>query len=682
MHARGLRRGGRRSAARTSWERPSEVVEKILFQHEIFGHDRFMRAVHHRRDPARGDPSLDRAPRPRGRACRRSEREEARAPWYGVTALPCCGAQQTTMTMSQVDRLRSKKHAPPPAARPGARRTVPTRRPTTADPDRRPTSRATARRPGGAGSSTRRSRSASARTPRTRPTVTRSAPRAWRSTLSLGLRGPRLVRGRGRLARERRAAARRICPSRRSTAGCGSSHALAAMFAEGDLERAVELFDEAYELGKRVGDRDVQMLALSGKGRAFDQGRRDRRGPRACSTRRRASAMCGDLRAHSAGLVYCITISSCQDLGDYRRAAEWTEAANRWCDKLDVNGFPGRLPDPSRRGAPASRRLAGRGGPGGRRVRGAPRLRPHDHRGRPLRDRRDPPSSRRLRGRGGGVPHRRARWAASRSRASRSFGSPRARSTRPWPASRGRSRTRTIRSTALRSLPAQVEIAIAAGDLKTARAARRRGRADRRLVQDRQPARRRVRRHRPLRARSDPARREGLGRRPRGAPARRDEWQDVGAPYETARARMLLGTAYTTRGRRARRRRTSSRARSRPSSGSARRPDEARVKELLGRVETRRTFLFTDIVDSTKLLETLGDDKWKRLLARHDELVRERIVEAGGEVVKQTGDGFFASFENPKAAIDAAVAIQRALARRDRRAGRPHRRAFRRRVPH
>ncbi len=92
------------------------------------------------------------------------------------------------------------------------------------------------------------------------------------------------------------------------------------------------------------------------------------------------------------------------------------------------------------------------------------------------------------------------------------------------------------------------------------------------------------------------------------------------------------------------------------------RVDEARVKELLGRVEARRTFLFTDIVDSTKLLETLGDDKWKRLLARHNELVRECIAEAGGEVVKHTGDGFFASFENPKAAIDAAIAIQRALA--------------------
>src|SRR5262249_20119997 len=43
--------------------------------------------------------------------------------------------------------------------------------------------------------------------------------------------------------------------------------AMKAMFAEGDYERAITLLDEAYELGARVGDRDSQMLALSGKGR-------------------------------------------------------------------------------------------------------------------------------------------------------------------------------------------------------------------------------------------------------------------------------------------------------------------------------------------------------------------------------------------------------------------------------
>jgi class 3 adenylate cyclase len=89
--------------------------------------------------------------------------------------------------------------------------------------------------------------------------------------------------------------------------------------------------------------------------------------------------------------------------------------------------------------------------------------------------------------------------------------------------------------------------------------------------------------------------------------------------------------------------------------------DEQRVKELLGRQQARRTFVFTDIVGSTKLLETLGDVKWKKLLARHNELLRDRIVDSGGEVVQQTGDGFFAVFDSPKAAIEAAIAIQRAL---------------------
>jgi class 3 adenylate cyclase len=141
----------------------------------------------------------------------------------------------------------------------------------------------------------------------------------------------------------------------------------------------------------------------------------------------------------------------------------------------------------------------------------------------------------------------------------------------------------------------------------------------------------------------------------------RDEWQGIGAPYETARARAALGAAYRRGGDE-----HASTVELEAALATFERlgagPEAARLKELLGRTETRRTFLFTDIVDSTKLLETLGDDKWKRLLARHDEVVGDAITASGGEVVKRTGDGFFASFETPTAAIEAAVAIQRALA--------------------
>ena len=62
------------------------------------------------------------------------------------------------------------------------------------------------------------------------------------------------------------------------------------------------------------------------------------------------------------------------------------------------------------------------------------------------------------------------------------------------------------------------------------------------------------------------------------------------------------------------------------------------------------------------LLGTLGEDKWKRLLARHNELVRERIVRARRRGDQEHGRRRSSpSFDDPKAAIDAAVAIQRAL---------------------
>ena len=90
--------------------------------------------------------------------------------------------------------------------------------------------------------------------------------------------------------------------------------------------------------------------------------------------------------------------------------------------------------------------------------------------------------------------------------------------------------------------------------------------------------------------------------------------------------------------------------------------DVQRTMELLGEAAaTHRTFVFTDIVDSTKLLEALGQEKWKKLLDRHDALLTEAIRHQRGEVIKHTGDGFFAAFDAPASAVEAAVQIQRAL---------------------
>ncbi len=74
------------------------------------------------------------------------------------------------------------------------------------------------------------------------------------------------------------------------------------------------------------------------------------------------------------------------------------------------------------------------------------------------------------------------------------------------------------------------------------------------------------------------------------------------------------------------------------------------------------TFVFTDIVDSTRHLEHHGDANWQKLLRRHDELVRRSPPREGGTVVDHTGDGFFLAFPTADRAVAAAVAIQREAA--------------------
>ena len=74
-----------------------------------------------------------------------------------------------------------------------------------------------------------------------------------------------------------------------------------------------------------------------------------------------------------------------------------------------------------------------------------------------------------------------------------------------------------------------------------------------------------------------------------------------------------------------------------------------------------RVIMFTDIVDSTKLTQRLGDVGSMAVLHRHDLIVQNALDEYGGLRVKHTGDGAMASFQTVHAAIEAAKRIQRAV---------------------
>lgn len=436
------------------------------------------------------------------------------------------------------------------------------------------------------------------------------------------------------------------------------SRAFGMLFAEGALGPAGEAFEEAYALSQRFADPELEAMSLVGKGKILITTGEVEQGL-ALLDEATAAATGGGLRPFATGFIYCCTIESCQQVGDYRRAAEWTEAANRWCDGLDVSGMPGAC-----------------------RV----------HRASIMRLSGDWPKAeaqaltaceelsefnRFVTGFGyyeiGEIRRRRGDFAAAQE----AYGKADEWGHEPQPGlallrlAEGKVESavagiaRALEHVEdplqrLQLLPAQVEVALAAGDVEAARTAA--GDLERlvdtyKIGHSRAPAfdaAVHVAAGQIALADEDSAAAVGELR------AARQAWEEVGAPYEIAQARMLLGVAY--------RRQSDEHAAAAELEAAlgtfgrlGAKLDEERVKGLLGRVESRRTFLFTDIVDSTRLVATLGDERWRKLLARHDELVRQRILESGGEVIKHTGDGFFAAFDGPRPAVEAAIAIQRAL---------------------
>lgn len=88
------------------------------------------------------------------------------------------------------------------------------------------------------------------------------------------------------------------------------------------------------------------------------------------------------------------------------------------------------------------------------------------------------------------------------------------------------------------------------------------------------------------------------------------------------------------------------------------------VEEFLtGRKEASRvdrvlaTVLFTDIVGSTALASSLGDERWLDLLEEHNRIVRTQLERFRGREVKMTGDGCVATFDGPARAVACAVGI-------------------------
>jgi class 3 adenylate cyclase len=454
--------------------------------------------------------------------------------------------------------------------------------------------------------------------------------------------------------------------------------AIAAM--AGHTDESIAQATLAQEIAERLGIPDLRAYAMAGRAAALlakgevDEGL-------ALADDAATAAISGELQPDVAGGVFCAAIEACQAIGDIKRAIEWTEAQDRWCRREHINGFPGMCrifrsdvkrmhgawPEAEAEALQASVELRGYiPGAAGMALYqiGEIRLRRGDL----------PAAEEALLGAyglGQDTEPAQSLLRLAQGKTSAAVESIRRALNEPGrPSWRAPSDSAVYR---VGLLPAEVEILLAAGDIPGARAA-----ADELATL--------ADKFRTPLVMANAASSSGLVALAEGdaavaATGLREAiglWQGLDAPYEAAAARLALADAYRDGGQpdlgviEARTARDAfeqlgakldlRHAESVLASFSG--ADTAPIGMTTARVE--RVFMFTDIVDSTRLAETLGDEAWDGVIRIHDRTVRIAVAEQGGEEVKATGDGFFLAFADADLAIQAAIAIQRRLAEQRR----------------
>jgi class 3 adenylate cyclase len=432
----------------------------------------------------------------------------------------------------------------------------------------------------------------------------------------------------------------------------------------GDFEAAIEHYDRALKFAERTGDRDLQAMSLHDKGHALILLGRVAEGMPMIDEAM-ASVVGGQLEPHAAGYVYCGTIGVCAKLGDYGRAAEWTDATLRWCERQSVPAFPGvckvhqaelmRLRGAYEQAEELARRaceelplfnFVGGMGPAYFEI-GEVRRRMGDL---------EAAEEAYRRAHEYGMP---PQPGLSLLRLAQGNVEAAAAGIRQALTDAGGNRCMQVRLRA-----AQVEVAVAAGDLATAETGMA-GLEELVAGYDSQA----------LHALAGAAR--GTLRVAQGDPEsalpdlRRAQaaWRQIDAPYEVAELGLQLGRAHQAMGDEDSARMEARAARDAFERLGARAAAQ-RAAALLGELtpaggpaeRVGRTFMFTDIVRSTDLVGAIGDEAWEDLLRWHDATLRSLFAAHGGEVAHHTGDGFFVAFPDAGSAVRAGIAVQRALA--------------------
>lgn len=128
-------------------------------------------------------------------------------------------------------------------------------------------------------------------------------------------------------------AERLIDPNGQDCAECGYLRLLRifGLTAAGDHAAAQTVAEEVANIGDRFKDPDLSALGRSFEGRAMIRQSRLSEGLR-CLDEAMVAATSGELSPVVTGLIYCDAIAACQQIHALERAREWTMALSDWCD--------------------------------------------------------------------------------------------------------------------------------------------------------------------------------------------------------------------------------------------------------------------------------------------------------------------------------------------------------------
>src|SRR5215831_2650650 len=102
------------------------------------------------------------------------------------------------------------------------------------------------------------------------------------------------------------------------------------LYQAGDAVAAHAKFVQAAESGERFGDKDLVTLALQGQGRSLIRQGEIARGV-ALLDEAMVAVTAGEVSPLNAGAVYCSVLEACGETFDLQRAQEWTSALEKWC---------------------------------------------------------------------------------------------------------------------------------------------------------------------------------------------------------------------------------------------------------------------------------------------------------------------------------------------------------------